>query len=277
MASKEGRTISTSHDLEKGEIQPREDSEQSRPVQYTPEQYERLFLTPGGRAPLGNIARKFGNPTPIGVICFLLVVAPTAFVHMGWGGVTPAAVTALVGPYYMLGGMAQFVAGIMEWIMGNTFPSVVFMNIWRGLLTLSTSLRLAWGIIFDPSNGIASSFPGGSSSPEYNKALMFYFAFWTFLTTVYFVTSLRTNLVFAAVFFSVTFAHGLAAASFGELANGNAAVAAALLKSAGAFEFAVVCFAAYLFVALMFESVDMPFRLPLGDLSNAFSKKTKLS
>lgn len=48
-------------------------------------------------------------------------------------------------------------------------------------------------------------------------------------------------------------------------------------KAGGAFEFVVVCVAGYHFVALMFESVDMPFKLPVGDLSNVLTKKSKLS
>lgn len=50
-----------------------------------------------------------------------------------------------------------------------------------------------------------------------------------------------------------------------------------IVKAGGAFEFVVVCASGYLFVALMLESVEMPFRLPLGDLSNVFTKKTKIS
>lgn len=115
MALKNG-TSSTHHDIEKVEIQLRDNSEHSSPVQYTPEQYERLFLTPGDRAPRRKFAPKFGNPTPLGVVSFLLVIAPTAFINMGLDGSTAAAAITLVGPYYVLGGLAQIIAGIMEWV-----------------------------------------------------------------------------------------------------------------------------------------------------------------
>ncbi|KAJ4481134.1 GPR1/FUN34/yaaH family-domain-containing protein [Lentinula aciculospora] len=188
---------------------------------------------------------------------------------MGWGGSTTAANAVLTGPYYLLGGLALVISGVMEWIIGNTFPSVVAITFGGNWLALAT--------IMDPAHGIASTFPSGTSSPDYNKALMFYFAFWTFLTAVYFITSLRSNIALAGVFFNISFANGLNAAGYGELGMGNQTVANALFKAGGAFEFVVVCFAGYLFVALMLESVKMPFGLPLGDLSNALINKKKLS
>ncbi|KAJ3789396.1 GPR1/FUN34/yaaH family-domain-containing protein [Lentinula aff. detonsa] len=266
--------MTSMHDIEKVSIEQREFSGPS-PVQLTTEQFDRLFLTPrtdmSDRSSAG-VQLKFGNPTPLGLIAFLLVQAPTAFIQMGWGGSTAAANAVLIGPYYLLGGLGLVLSGVMEWIIGNTFPSVVAITFGGNWLALAT--------IADPVHGIASTFPNRTSSPEYNKALMFYFAFWTFLTSVYFVTSLRSNLAFAGVFFNISFANGLNAAGYGELGSGNLVVADALcnpVKAGGAFEFVVVCVAGYLFVALMLDSVDMSFRLPVGNLSGARTNKTKLS
>ncbi|KAE9402048.1 hypothetical protein BT96DRAFT_817036 [Gymnopus androsaceus JB14] len=260
------------NDLEKAsieEIEVSKRSDQRSPIQLTSEQYERLLRYPA-YIPL---AKNLGNPTPLGMITFILVQAPTAFIQMGWGNTTVAANTALFGTYYMVGGLGLIIAGVMEWLVGNTFPCVAFITFGGNWLSI--------GALLDPAHEIASTFPGGTSSPDYNKALIFYFAFWTFLTIVYFLTSLRINVALAwyllGNIFQYQLANGLNAAAYGELGNGNIPLANALAKAGGAFEFVVVCVATYQFVALMFESVDMPFKLPLGDLSNVLTKKTKLS
>ena len=34
----------------------------------------------------------------------------------------------LSGMYFFFGGLLQFTAGVLEWVLGNTFPSVVFCS-----------------------------------------------------------------------------------------------------------------------------------------------------
>ena len=79
---------STDHQLEhKMEISsdPSNGAPLSRQVTVTmsPEQYERMFFQPG--APLrGDYAKRFGNPTLLGLICFLIPYTSTILVsHMG--------------------------------------------------------------------------------------------------------------------------------------------------------------------------------------------------
>ncbi|KAJ3838039.1 GPR1/FUN34/yaaH family-domain-containing protein [Lentinula raphanica] len=258
-------------DIEKISLEQRELIGRS-PIQLTSEQFERLLLTPQAnirtQSSVGVHGHKFGNPTPLGLIAFLLVQAPTACIQLGWGGSNAVANAVLIGPYYLLGGLGLIISGVMEWVVGNTFPSVVAITFGGNWLALAT--------VADPAHGITLTFPDSTASPEYNKALMFYFAFWTFLTSVYFMTSLRSNAAFAGIFFNISFANGLNAAGYGELGNGNEIVANALFKAGGAFEFVVVCVTGYLFVALMLESVDMPFRLPVGEFLS-HRNKAKLS
>lgn len=134
---------SSIHDLEKAFIQDNAISDppdQRSPVQLTSQQYERLLRSPTYRP----LAKNLGNPSPLGIITFILVQAPTAFIQMGWGKTTVAANTVLFGPYYMLGGLGLIIAGVMEWVssdvlvnwlcandpqvVGNTFPSVVYIT-----------------------------------------------------------------------------------------------------------------------------------------------------
>ena len=112
------------------------------PIMLTREQYARLFLEPGGRAPA---VQKFANPTPLAVVCFLLCLAPTSCILLGWGQADPSSLVGVIGPFYFIGGLGMIISGAMEWvlhpfralvdseliaslpqILGNTFPFVVF-------------------------------------------------------------------------------------------------------------------------------------------------------
>ena len=87
------------------------------------------------------------------------------------------------------------------------------------------------------------------------------------LCLVYLVCSMRTNLIFFLIFFTLTPAFGLLAGTFLQLGQGNAAVAAKCQEAAGAFTFVTCLLGWYIFLAIMLASVDFPFSLPIVDLS----------
>ncbi|THV06389.1 hypothetical protein K435DRAFT_834304 [Dendrothele bispora CBS 962.96] len=237
------------------------------PVQLTSEQYEKLFLQPGGRIPAGGLSLRFGNPTPLPVLCYLLLLTPTSAFLMGWGGADATSMTTMVGPFYFLGGVGMSVGAVMEWILGNTFPFVVFMTFsgfWLSLATLQ-----------DPLHAIASAFTGGTEAAAYNKGLMFFFAFWTVAVTFYLICSLRTNVAFVLIFLTLTPLLALLSAGYGQLGNGNVELGQTLMKASGACAFANACIAWYLFASLLFRAVDMPFTLPVGDLSGFMRKRNR--
>lgn len=48
---------------------------------------------------------------------------------MGWRGTGgPGVGSAGVGSYYFFGGLLMILGGVGEWIVGNTFPFVVFTS-----------------------------------------------------------------------------------------------------------------------------------------------------
>ncbi|KAF9266271.1 hypothetical protein L218DRAFT_971644 [Marasmius fiardii PR-910] len=252
-------------DLEKGITAQHVDQANAGPIQLTREQYGRLFLEPGGMDPTGDSSQRFGNPTPLAVVSFLLALAPTACCLMGWGSADATSLVSIIGTFYFVGGLGMVIGGVMEWILGNTFSFVAFVSFGGFWLSLATTN--------DPMHAITSAYSGGANSPAYNSGLMFYFAFWTVVVFIYLIASLRTNLVFAFIFFALTFAFALLSAAYGQLASGNIVVALRLLKAAGAFAFATVCAGFYLELALIVACVKMPFRIPLGDLSGFLSEK----
>ena len=87
------------------------------------------------------------------------------------------------------------------------------------------------------------------------------------LCLVYLICSMRTNLVFFLIFFTLVPAFGLLAGTFIHTAQGNAAIASKCQEAAGAFAFVTCLLGWYIFLAIMLASVDFPFSLPIVDLS----------
>ncbi|MDR1036137.1 MAG: acetate uptake transporter [Deltaproteobacteria bacterium] len=66
-----------------------------------------------------------GNPTPLGLVTFGLSTLLLSFAYIG---VYPASGAAVIGQALFVGGIVQLIAGIMEFVKGNTFGSVVFSS-----------------------------------------------------------------------------------------------------------------------------------------------------
>lgn len=48
--------------------------------------FEKLYLSPKHPATSRSLSKKFGNPTPISLLGFLLAATPNAMIFMGWRG-----------------------------------------------------------------------------------------------------------------------------------------------------------------------------------------------
>jgi succinate-acetate transporter protein len=82
------------------------------------------------------------------------------------------------------------------------------------------------------------------------------------LCLIYLICSIRTNLVFFLIFFTLVPAFGLLAGTFIHAGQGNAAIAAKCQEAAGAFAFVTCLCGWYILLAIMLASVDFPFDLP---------------
>ncbi|KAJ7289813.1 GPR1/FUN34/yaaH family-domain-containing protein, partial [Mycena rebaudengoi] len=231
------------------------------PIQLTPAQYERLFFQPGGGPRRGDLSnpRQFGNPTALAIISYLLALTPTVCVLASWDGTSPTSLTGLIGDFYFIGGLGMTIAAVFEWVLGNTFPFVVF--------TTFGGFWFSLGVLFDPSKGIAASYGDGTNNSTFNHGVQFFFTFWAILCFLYLIAALRTNVVFAYVFATLVFTFAFLAASYRQAGLGNASMSLTLLKIAGGFGFANIVGGWYLAVVLVFAAVEMPFDLPVGDLS----------
>jgi succinate-acetate transporter protein len=94
-----------------------------------------------------------------------------------------------MGIFY--GGLAQIIAGIMEWKKGNTFAATAFTSYGMFWLSLVTLIVL-------PNTGL------GIAAAGKDFAMPAYLAMWAIFTAVLFIATLRLNRALQVVFGSLT-------------------------------------------------------------------------
>ena len=125
------------------------------------------------------------NPAPLGLMGFGMT---TILLNLHNAGVFELGSMILaMGIFY--GGVAQVIAGIMEWKKGNTFGTTAFTS--YGLFWLSLV-----AIILFPEMGIAKA-PG-------NSAMVAYLLMWCIFTGVLFIGTLKLNRALQIVFATLT-------------------------------------------------------------------------
>ncbi len=125
-----------------------------------------------------------GNPAPLGLMGFGMTTVLLNLHNAGFFAL--GSMILAMGIFY--GGIAQIIAGAMEWKKGNTFATTAFCS--YGLFWLS----LVALIVF-PTMGI-----GEKTSPV---AMAAYLAMWGVFTAVMFIGTLRFNRAMQFVFASL--------------------------------------------------------------------------
>ncbi|KAH7250612.1 hypothetical protein FSOLCH5_000217 [Fusarium solani] len=245
-------------------------------VQMSPELFEKLYLSPMNEVK-GNLRQTFGNPTPIALVGFLLAFTPLTCCLMGWRGAggSGASDNAV---YVFMGGLLMLVGGILEWVLGNSFPACVFCSFGGFWFSYGGTLIPAFGTYAAYAPADAESAAEGLTTTGFNASLGFWLLFMGVLTFVFLICSLRTNLVFVAIFFSLWFCFMLLTAAFWTLAQdftGKAKLAQKLTIAGGACGF-VTCMAGwYILIAVLLAIVDFPIQIPVGDLSTVIKGKSE--
>jgi len=137
------------------------------------------------------------NPAPLGLLGFGMTTVLLNFVHNAKLGPVDGMILAMGLAY---GGLAQVIAGIMEYKKGNTFGTVAFTSyglFWWSfvILTLLPKYYLLVGI----------------QGPT-NEAMAAYFFMWGLFTFVMFFGTLKTNRALQFVFISLAILFFLLAA-----------------------------------------------------------------
>ncbi|EXJ72442.1 uncharacterized protein A1O5_04946 [Cladophialophora psammophila CBS 110553] len=229
----------------------------------TPELFEKIYLSPKNRVS-NNIRSTVGNPTPLALCGFLLSLSPLCNILLGWRG-SGGSGAAEVGVYYFFGGMLMIIGSVLEFILGNTFPFVVFGSFGAFWLSWAATLTPFYhaSIAYDPNHPATSSM-----NPTFANTFAFFMIYMGALCFIYLVCALRTNICFVLIFLSLVPAFGLMAAVYWKLAEGNAAVSLKCQHAASGLLFAVCLLGWYLLTAQLLAAVDFPLNVPVGDLSH---------
>jgi succinate-acetate transporter protein len=133
------------------------------------------------------------NPAPLGLLGFGLTTVLLNIHNAGYYELN--SMILAMGIFY--GGLAQIIAGIMEWKKNNTFGTTAFTS--YGLFWLSLV-----GLLFLPKLGLADA----TSKPAFAA----YFFMWGLFTFVMFLGTLRISRALQFVFLSLTILFFLLAA-----------------------------------------------------------------
>ena len=126
-----------------------------------------------------------GNPAPLGLLGFGMTTVLLNLHNAGFYELN--SMILAMGICY--GGLAQIIAGIMEWRKNNTFAATAFISyglFWLSLVTMIILTKLGWGAASD------------------EKAMAAYLAMWGLFTAVMFIGTLRLNRALQIVFASLT-------------------------------------------------------------------------
>jgi succinate-acetate transporter protein len=126
-----------------------------------------------------------GNPAPLGLLGFGMTTVLLNLRNAGFYELN--SMILAMGICY--GGLAQIIAGIMEWKKGNTFATTAFTS--YGLFWLSLV-----ALVVLPKIG------GGTATND--TAMAAYLAMWGLFTAVMFVGTLRLNRALQIVFATLT-------------------------------------------------------------------------
>lgn len=131
-----------------------------------------------------KVKDTLANPAPLGLLGFGMT---TVLLNLHNAGLYSMD-SMILGMGIFYGGLAQIIAGIMEWKKGNTFGTTAFTSyglFWLSLVALTVIPNL--GLIETPAP----------------SAIAAYLIMWGIFTTVMFVGTLRLNRALQVVFLSL--------------------------------------------------------------------------
>ena len=142
-----------------------------------------------------------GNPAPLGLLGFGMTTVLLNLHNAGFYELN----TMILAMGICYGGIAQVIAGIMEWRKGNTFATTAFISyglFWLSLVALIVMTKLGW-------------------APASNdKAMAAYLFMWGLFTLVMFIGTLRLHIAGQIVFGSLALLFFLLA--YGDFTNASA-------------------------------------------------------
>jgi len=133
------------------------------------------------------MSEKLANPAPLGLLAFGLT---TVLLNLGNAGIFGTGLSMILAMGIAYGGLAQIIAGAMEFKKGNTFGMVAFSSygfFWWSLVILI----------------LLPALPGLGLLAADTNAMAAYFFMWGLFTFVMFFGTLKANRALQFVFMSL--------------------------------------------------------------------------
>ncbi len=121
------------------------------------------------------------NPAPLGLCAFALTTFVLSAANAGLLTGGKGAVTIVLGLALFYGGLAQMLAGMWEFKVGNTFGATAFTSYGAFWVAFGSSVQFQW-------------------IPEGSNAIAFFLLGWTIFTLVMFLATFRTTLGLMVLF-----------------------------------------------------------------------------
>ncbi|SEK51722.1 acetate uptake transporter [Streptacidiphilus jiangxiensis] len=201
--------------------------------------------TPAPSSTLAATTPTHADPAPLGLAGFALTTLLLSFVNANIIKES-GAILVVLGLAAFYGGLAQFIAGVLEWRRGNTFGLMAFCSygaFWLSYYWIVTHLSAASG--------------------DVHQAIGLYLIGWCVITAYLALASLRTNLAVIAVFVLLTVTFLLLA--IGAFQNGTPSPDA-MTKVGGWFGIVTAAAAFYASAAVVVNAQHKRTVLPLPTL-----------
>ena len=156
----------------------------------------------------------------------------------------------------------MILGSFLEFILGNTFPFVVFGSFGAFWLTFAATLTPFYNAAaaYQPNDPATAA-----TNPTFNSTFAFFQVYMGVLCFVYLIVALRTNIIFVMIFATLVAAFGCLSKVYFD--GGKGIVNVTCTKAAGGLTFVTCLLGWYLFFVQLLAAVDFPLNLPVGDLS----------
>ncbi|KAI1327897.1 GPR1/FUN34/yaaH family-domain-containing protein [Xylariaceae sp. FL0255] len=136
-------------------------------------------------ASMGHRKSRLASANPLGLLAFGQSLFMLSILGFHPRGVT--ATNIVVGNYIWMGGVAQFVAGIIDFCAGNAFGATVFCGY--------GAFNLAYATNFIPGSGILAAYstPEGVPTDEFYQAIALFIWSWFIITFIFTVGASQAN------------------------------------------------------------------------------------
>lgn len=174
--------------------------------------------------------------------------------------------------YVYFAGLLLILGAIGEFLLSNTFPCVVFATFGGFWLSLAATLTSFFNAI------AAYNVPNSTApQPDYYISFAFLSLFMTVINVVYLICASRPNVAFVVIFLAMFFTVAFLTASYFFAGQGSPGLSHICQVTAGACAFIAAMARGWIFLAFMFQVVDFPIAIPLGDLSTVIKGKSEFA